>query len=191
MSMFYNQTSPWILKALVVGVYLATRGPGRIDMVTVMEQAAIPAILQTAMLAPSVFLPVRDRRRTTVLVSETAVVFCLMCLVLWAGQTSRLLPMEAATTLQMSSLHVFYLQSRELFRGTRLLVWEGLWAWVAILCSVVLPMWMVLHTPGTMPGTKSMLMVLFCGEILGTVASLSATILTSLGDAYAGSMASH
>ena len=187
--MFYNQSSPWLLKGLVVAVFFATRSPVAMRGEAVIQQALVPAVVEVAILGPSLLFAVRERARTTRLVSETALMVCLLCLVMYMGKTGRLQPMEAAGTLQMCTMHVFYQQGVAMLRGTRVVVGERAVCWVALACSAVLPLSMVLQTPGGLPGTKSMLLVLFSGEVLGAAASLGASVLALLADGYEANMA--
>jgi hypothetical protein len=182
--MFYDRSSPWMLKGGVVLMFFLTRGPGDVKVDELLALLALPVAVQLAMLTPSVLLSVRDRRKTTLLISETVLMFVLMCVLMYAGRTGNLMPMEVATAMQMCTLHVFYIQAMEMQRHRRLLVGEGAWQWVALGASVAFPTWMVLKTPGIMPSTKSMLLVLFSGEVLGTTAAIHTKMLLSLAIVY-------
>ena len=187
--MFYNQSSPWILKGLVVAVFFATRTPTMaMRMEVVMQQAMVPVVIQAAVLGPSLVCAVRERARTTRLISETALMVCLVCIVLYMGKTGRIQLMEVAGTLQMCTLHMFYQQGKEMLRGKGIVVGERVLSWVVLACSAGLPLSMVLATAGSLPGTKSMLLVLFSGEVMGAAASLGATVLAALADGYEASM---
>lgn len=175
--MFYNNNSPWILKAALVVVFFGTRDTGHTSAHQVVSYAVLPAALQLALLVSSVFLPVRSRARTTILVSETTFMIFIMCLVLYAGIADILQPMECAMTLQMTVMHVFYQQCVAFHAGRQLVAMEAAWMWLTLACSILIPMWMITNMAGKLLSTKSMLVMLFVGEIFGALASILAIIL--------------
>ena len=182
--MFLDRGSPWVLKALVIGLLWVSRSPGPLHLQQVMQQAAGAGMLQFALLAPSIVLPVRDRCKTTRLISESTIMASVMCLVLYASATQRVTTVDAAVILHLCTLHVLYCQTVEMQKGRRLLAGEQHLAWAALFGSVCLPVCMVQQTPGEMPGLGSMIVVLFSGEFLGTVASLIAAVIAALGAEY-------
>jgi hypothetical protein len=189
--MFLNHSSPWTLKAFVVSLLWMSRTASPLGMPQVIQQATLAVAVQAVMLGPSVLLPVRDRVKTTRLVCETAIMVSLVCLVLYAGATQRVRCVDAAVVLHMCTLHLFYRQAVEMQKSQRLVVGEQMLAWVALLCSVVLPAFMVQQTPGGMPGLGSTIIVLFSGEFMGLVSSLVASVVAALATEYEAAMTGH
>lgn len=186
-----NHSSPWTLKAFVVSLLWMSRTASPLGMPQVIQQATLAVAVQAVMLGPSVLLPVRDRVKTTRLVCETAIMVSLVCLVLYAGATQRVRCVDAAVVLHMCTLHLFYRQAVEMQKSQRLVVGEQMLAWVALLCSVVLPAFMVQQTPGGMPGLGSTIIVLFSGEFMGLVSSLVASVVAALATEYEAAMNGH
>ena len=181
----YNQSSPMLLRSVVVLLFFCTRSErAHVDMSAVSRLAAVPATVQAALLLPSVVLPVRNRHKTTAFIAETALMMALVGAVLVAGRERLILEIEAALVLQMCTLHVFYHQTVQLQRARRLLASEAACAWVALLCSMLLPCAMVCMTPGPMPSTLSLLVFMFSGEVLGCTAAAAACVLSAVGGVY-------
>jgi|DEB0MinimDraft_4_1074332.scaffolds.fasta_scaffold30958_3 hypothetical protein len=180
--MFYDCTSPWLLKAAVTTVFLLTRTAAMNFSPT--RLAALPFAIQLAMLVPSQVLDVRDRRRTTTLLVESAMMATLVCGILYLGENKHLPLADVSLALHMCTLHVFYAQSVALMRGRRLLAAETLCAWVAIVGSFVVPSLMVMYTPGPIPETRAAVLVLFSGEVLGTCAVIATRLLIAVADSY-------
>lgn len=180
--MFYDRTSPWQLKAAVVAVFLLTRCPSVVFRPA--HQAALPLAVQVCMLAPSLLLSVHNRRRTTTLLVETALMVAGVSVVLHMGATGYFTVLEATLVLHMCTMHVLFTQGVELQRARRLLVGETLCAWASLVGSLALPAAMIMQTPGGIPDTRAAVLALFSGEVLGTGAAMAARLLLTVADGY-------
>ena len=141
------------------------------------------------MLSPSLVLAVRDRRRTTALLVETAWMVACVSAVLSMGAVGQLPVLETTLAMHMCTMHVFYQQGVELRRARRLLVAEDLFAILATLCSLALPVIMTMNTPGAIPDTHTAVLTLFSGEICGTASAWAASIVLAAANTYERALA--
>ena len=178
---------PWVVKALnVLPVLLMQSMLDEIEATITQKMVAVYSCFVVAVCAstlPALFHSVRDRHMTTTfIVTVWLYTICMGMAALTMFQyerTKALMPF----TLQMLLCHGAYCITSMLKRQPRLLLFSRACTWLFFISNLVLPLIVILCRPRVHIDAVFMV-VLFAGELCGTVAAVGSLAFESAGNAF-------
>lgn len=188
--MFYDRTSPWLLKSAVLICLFVSRHPGSLAWQDLCLLIVSASITQLCVVCPSIIIAVRRRRLTTDFIMESIMFHALTLLTGWAARYNKISRTEAVICFVMSMSHSLFTVFASLRDNSHLLVGGNALAWSCLWASLLVPMGILLYTPGELPMTSNMLLYVFSGEISGLVSSVITYMLRCVCDSYQECMAS-
>jgi len=176
-----TRSVPWTLKACTIGA-VVTRTLSATETNTRQEHVLLAVCFMTlASVLPSVVSCVADRRKTTAYIVHSA-----LFLVCTHGALAALHRWQHANytvaVTQTCVVHLLWSQWRALSQERNILIYQDQVRW--LVAATALLSWCVcaLMLPRISPDIVALVGLMFVGEVLGVIASMSAAILVSIGD---------
>jgi hypothetical protein len=188
--MFYDRTSPWLLKIAVLICMFLSRHPGSLSWHNLCLVTASASLTQLCLICPSIVLAVRKRRVTTDFIMESITFHALTLLTGYAARYNKISHTETVICFVMSLSHSLFTLFASLKDNSNLLVGGNVLAWCCLWASWLAPAGILLYTPGNLPMTSNMLLYIFSGEITGLTSSVLTYMLRCVCDSYEACMAS-